>query len=691
MTTKNHFPIRNSLGQGALGLAVLLVLFVIVSGLLAYMLTGSAPSATKSSNNNSSDSEDEFNFIDSVFALDSGPDFGDCMYATGSDRDTDDDGVADSCDNCPTSYNPDQEDSDHDGIGNVCDSSRRRNNGGSSSSNDQCDESTDCGIDGFINTPFCSDLSVLKDFVVYECVDADDSNSKCVSHTEPRVVQTCTVGCVSGSCTDSSCAVASDCGTDGFIGDTYCVSNNVTRDYVTYQCSSQSVCSFSTVPKTISVCSESCSQGACQEDVTCDSAGDCSDGNPLTYDECVSPGTSQSMCTHVPLECSSNSDCGNTGFVGLEFCQGDLVFKNYQTSLCVSPGTLNSRCEQTTAPQVINECSNACAGNGVCVVCNENSDCSDNDDSTHDSCVLPGTVLSYCQHTSTGECTPGTMRACGLTDVGLCSFGTEKCTAQGVWSTCDGAVFPTAELCDSRDNDCDGVSDETFENLGQQCTVSVGQCSKIGTYECSPGGELLFCSLAAGLPISELCNGVDDDCDGIIDEENVCGPSCTDECILGVKECSGTGYHLCDNFDNDPCSEWSAVYYCPQGNVCQNNTCVSSSPSPPVPPSTCTNQCSSGMKICSGNGYQLCGDFNFDGCSEWGAITSCGTGQTCQGGTCTSPQPSACTSQCQAGMRQCSGTGYKLCADYNGDGCYEWSQATSCGYGKTCQSSGFCV
>ena len=37
-------------------------------------------------------------------------------------RDTDSDGIADSADNCPTVYNPDQADMDNDGIGNVCDS-----------------------------------------------------------------------------------------------------------------------------------------------------------------------------------------------------------------------------------------------------------------------------------------------------------------------------------------------------------------------------------------------------------------------------------------------------------------------------------------------------------------------------------------------------------------------------------------
>ncbi len=36
-------------------------------------------------------------------------------------RDSDQDGISDDLDNCPNNYNPNQADSDHDGVGNVCD------------------------------------------------------------------------------------------------------------------------------------------------------------------------------------------------------------------------------------------------------------------------------------------------------------------------------------------------------------------------------------------------------------------------------------------------------------------------------------------------------------------------------------------------------------------------------------------
>src|SRR3989344_6755519 len=57
-----------------------------------------------------------------------------------------------------------------------------------------------------------------------------------------------------------------------------------------------------------------------------------------------------------------------------------------------------------------------------------------------------------------------------------------------------------------------------------------------------------------------------------------------------------------------------------------------------VQPIYCTNKCSSGSKQCYGSGYQICGDYNFDGCLEWSAVTSftygCSNGE-CITSTCT--------------------------------------------------------
>jgi len=49
----------------------------------------------------------------------------------------------------------------------------------------------------------------------------------------------------------------------------------------------------------------------------------------------------------------------------------------------------------------------------------------------------------------------------------------------------------------------------------------------------------------------------------------------------------------------------------------------------------CANQCiNEGERQCLNYGYQECGDFNGDGCLEWGDVISCSSGEACSNGEC---------------------------------------------------------
>jgi hypothetical protein len=67
---------------------------------------------------------------------------------------------------------------------------------------------------------------------------------------------------------------------------------------------------------------------------------------------------------------------------------------------------------------------------------------------------------------SDAECTTGENRPCG-TDVGECMEGRQLCE-DGQWSAC-GGTGPAVEQCDGRDQDCDGVPDEQDADASAGC------------------------------------------------------------------------------------------------------------------------------------------------------------------------------------------------------------------------------
>lgn len=106
---------------------------------------------------------------------------------------------------------------------------------------------------------------------------------------------------------------------------------------------------------------------------------------------------------------------------------------------------------------------------------------------------------------------------CGIGD---CSgnTGTETCTA-GTWGgdTCDPFSGATAEVCDNLDNNCDGFVDE---NVTRQSTCGIGVCSgNTGIETCTAGtwGEDT-CDPFAGATV-EVCDNLDNNCDGQTDED----------------------------------------------------------------------------------------------------------------------------------------------------------------------------
>ena len=148
---------------------------------------------------------------------------------------------------------------------------------------------------------------------------------------------------------------------------------------------------------------------------------------------------------------------------------------------------------------------------------------------------LQGAVVCVAQFAQTEESCDGTDEDCdGSADEGFdvgaaCRAGAGACEREGALicaeggkvAVCDAAPAESgsAERCgDDVDNDCDGGTDEGFDDLGAGCTVGIGACAVSGAMVCDALG-LLICGAASVAPGGEVCgDGVDGDCDGEVDE-----------------------------------------------------------------------------------------------------------------------------------------------------------------------------
>lgn len=345
--------------------------------------------------------------------------------------DSDSDGVIDACDNCPDFYNPEQEDIDFDGVGDAC-----------------------------------------------ELLGGQEERRR--SHNNDG---------------DVECREDSDCGVDGFVGESSCSVEGVVRDYRTWDCENagteDSECVPSFEERVVEVCDNMCVDGSCVVS-RCNDNSDCGDprfvGQPFCEANvpavgrvrevpvCNNPGQADSscsvitenvrveictesctngMCTGEPM-CVADSDCGVDGFFGDQFCgvgnDRDIIYQNYTDHFCAG-----SSCSFTIVPTAQSQCAFACSS-GACVRCDENLDCNDNNSNTNDLCIYPGTAQSFCQNNPTVP--PTTQCSDGIDNDGdnLIDYPADP----GCSSRADDSESPfngIPQCSDGIDNDGDGRID----------------------------------------------------------------------------------------------------------------------------------------------------------------------------------------------------------------------------------------
>jgi hypothetical protein len=144
---------------------------------------------------------------------------------------------------------------------------------------------------------------------------------------------------------------------------------------------------------------------------------------------------------------------------------------------------------------------------------------------------------------------PGGGAGCSTGLLGVCAPGVQHCQADGV--ACVQTTASSAETCNGLDDDCDGAADDGDPGGGAGCSTGLLGVCAAGVQHCQ-GGELACVQVTASS--AELCNLVDDDCDGTVDEVfnlatdpqncGLCGRVCTfahavaqcvsSTCVLGA-------------------------------------------------------------------------------------------------------------------------------------------------------------
>jgi len=141
-----------------------------------------------------------------------------------------------------------------------------------------------------------------------------------------------------------------------------------------------------------------------------------------------------------------------------------------------------------------------------------------------------------------GLACPGGNQACNTGQLGVCAIGRTECAPEGQTPACRPLQQPSAELCDNLDNDCDGVIDN-----------GVALCSNSSAPVCFHGACVASCKDGFPCPIGTTCSE-----DGRCIEPTCAAVSCQPGKVCRAGACA------------DPCSG----VVCPYGSQCQLGECV---------------------------------------------------------------------------------------------------------------------
>lgn len=403
----------------------------------------------------------------------------------------------------------------------------------------------------------------------------------------------------------------------------------------------------------------------------CATGADCTSGT-CSNGHCCPAGVGQALCCAQDADCSALDRPGQCISAGGGECIGSSTVGRCEASVCVSrqapapelcAGSVcrAAQCTGSASGAPVFDGPHICDAEGACMPTADRL-CDDGQVCTLDSCGATGCQTTPITSTTQTRCYSFDPATRG---VGVCSDGFVRCDG-GVTTGCLLEKGPSPELCNGRDDDCDGRSDEDTEPacFPYLCRGTAGCGTSCGgNADCAAGN---FCSggrcVGTGATGASCSDG--SQCASGYCSQGVCCESGL--CCVSDGQCGALAGGVCQVQDAAGCFGLAYSGRCLGDNRCEAIATISPAvcAGKPCAAARCDGAAVVPQSACSATGQCVvsgpavsCAPY---ACRDGGCKTSCASNADCSAGSCIDgqcsglPDGAACTANGQCAVGRCN-------------------------------------